>query len=191
MALPSVRYEYRIALSHVDRGVHEELVAVASRHPSETAEHLTLRVLAWCLLYRPGLSFGPGLCDGEAADLEAREGPADGRYLLWAECGAAEASRLRRIVHQHSGAEVHVVLSDERRRRELLDGLAALPHGIKGAERVTLWQIDAKLVEALARHDQRRQRWTVTVVGGHLYVDADGEVVDGPASAAAIDQSRV
>lgn len=181
MALPSTRYEYRLALSDVERGVQLETTVVAARHPSETAEHLTLRVLAFCLLHRDGLVFGAGLSDGDASDLEARD--PGGRVLLWAECGAVEAGRLRRIVQQNAGAKVHVVLADERRRRELLDGIAALPHGIKDAARVTLWRIDQPLVGALARLEERRQRWSVTVVGGHLYVDAGGENLDGEAVA--------
>ena len=177
MALSSVRYEYRLSLSDTDRGVHLDTSLIAARHPSETAEHLTLRVLAYCLLHCDGLSFGAGLSDGDASDLEARDG--GGRVTLWAECGSTDATRLRKIVQQNAGAAVHVVLSDDRRRRELDAGIAALPHGIRDADRVTLWRIDPRLVEALSRHEARRQVWGVTLVGGHLYIEADGENLDG------------
>jgi len=183
MALPSTRYEYRVALAHVDRGVQAEATVVAMRHPSETAEHLVLRVLAFCLLHRDDLAFGPGLCDGDGSDLEARAG---GEVTLWAECGAVEAAKLKRIVHGNPRAEVHVVLADPRRERELREGLSSLPHGIKGVERVTLWRLDPALVQALARREARRQRWSVTIVEGHLYVDADGESVDGEATATSL-----
>ena len=176
MALPSIRHEYKVALADLERDHHAELTVVAARHPSETAEHLVLRVLGFCLLHRDGLVFGPGLSDGEAADLVARDG---GRLTLWGECGAIEATKLRRVVQQNSDAEVHVVLGDERRRRELREGLQALPHGLKGQERVTVWRLDPELVTTLARHDGRRQRWSITRVDGHLYVDVDGESVDG------------
>jgi uncharacterized protein YaeQ len=69
MALQATRYEYRITLSHVDRGRDVQETVLAARHPSETAEHLTLRVLAWCLLNEERVAFGPGLSDGEMADL--------------------------------------------------------------------------------------------------------------------------
>src|SRR5262245_61671728 len=177
MALPSIRHEYRLALAHVDRGIQIEATVIAARHPSETAEHLALRVLAFCLLHREGLVFGPGLSDGDASDLEVRGG--DGRFALWAECGAVDAVKLRRIVQQNADAEVHVVLGDERRRRELLDGVAGLRHGIKGGERVTLWQVESALVAALAGQQARRQRWSVTIVEGHVYLDIEGASVDG------------
>jgi uncharacterized protein YaeQ len=181
MALPSTRYEYRIALADVARGVETETKVVAARHPSETAEHLVLRVLAYCLLYCEGLAFGPGLCDGDGSDLEARDGA--GAVTIWVECGAVEAAKLRRVVQAHPGAAVHVVLADERRRRALLEGVAALPHGIKDAARVTLWQIAPALVVALAARDGLRQRWTVTIVEGALYADADGASYDGEITA--------
>ena len=184
MALPSIRHEYRIALSHVDRNLQLDTTVIAARHPSETAEHLALRVLALCLLHRDGLVFGAGLSDGDASDLEARDPGGD--LILWAECGAVEATKLRRLVQQNARAEVHVLLSDPRRRRELCDGLAALPHGIRDAERVVLWQIDPALIAALARHEERRQRWTVTIVEGHVYIEVDGESFDGEAAAGAL-----
>jgi uncharacterized protein YaeQ len=187
MALPSIRYEYRIALSHVDKHLQLDTTVIAARHPSETAEHLVLRVLALCLLHRDGLIFGPGLSDGDASDLEVRD--PGGRIALWVECGAVDATKLRRIVQQNAQAEVHVVLADNRRRRELCDGIAALPHGIRDAERVVLWHIDPALVAALAHHEERRQRWTVTIVEGHLYIEVNGEAFDGEAAASALPAS--
>lgn len=117
MALHSTRMEYRIALAHVDRGVTVERAVIAARHPSETAEHLTLRVLAWCLLYEDRLEFGPGLCEPDAADLIARD--LTGRVTAWVECGAATAEKLRKVVQHNPGAAVHVVLDDDLRRDEL------------------------------------------------------------------------
>lgn len=184
MALPSTRYEYRLFLSNVDRGAQLDTTLIAARHPSETAEHLVLRLLAYCLLARDGLTFGAGLSHGDASDLEAHD--AGGRVSCWVECGAVEAQKLRRVVQANAGAEVHVVLGDERRWRELQAGLAALPHGIKDASRVTIWRLSPELVSALAQRDDRRQKWSVTVVGGHLYCEADGDSFDGEAEPTAL-----
>ena len=71
MALPSARFEFRRTLSDADRGVSVQQSAIVARHPSETAERLILRVLAFCLLFGERLEFGPGLSDPEAADLRA------------------------------------------------------------------------------------------------------------------------
>ena len=69
------------------------MTVVAALHPSETAEHLALRILSWCLLYQEGLAFGPGLGDPEAADLWAHD--LTGRLSTWIECGAVDAEKLR------------------------------------------------------------------------------------------------
>jgi uncharacterized protein YaeQ len=182
MALPSTRLEFRIALAHVDRGVERAESVVVARHPSETAEHVMLRVLAWCLLPEEGLEFGPGLCDPEAADLWARD--LAGRTTAWIECGAAAPEKLRRVIQHHAGAAVHVVVSDDERaararREELAEALAGWRRAPRGFAEVTWWSIDPALVQALATVEERRQRWSVTVVGDHLYIEADGRSLDG------------
>ena len=48
MALPSTLHHFDVALANVDRGVQLDLAVKAARHPSETAERLWLRLLAYC-----------------------------------------------------------------------------------------------------------------------------------------------
>ena len=177
MALTPTRVEVRLTLAQLDAGQHLEETVVLARHPSETAEHLVLRMLAWCLLRRDGLAFGAGLSDGDAADL-CIEAPGGG-YALWVECGAADLDKLRKVASQNQRAEVCVVFAGPRRRAELLSQLAAHEKSRKGLDRVRLHTVDAALVAALARHEARRQKWTVTIVEGHAYVEVDGEPVDG------------
>ena len=176
MALPSVRLEYRLTLSHVDRGLELEQGLIVARHPSETAEHVTLRVLAWCLLREERLEMGPGLSDPDVADLWTRD--LTGRLTTWVECGSVDPERLRKILLHNSGAAVHVVLGSERRRDELLEALAEWKKPPRAA--LTVWTVDAALLAGLAAREERRQVWTVTVVGGHIYVDAGGVNIDGP-----------
>lgn len=173
MALAPTRREFRITLSQVDRGLERSETVICAQHPSETGEHLTLRVLAWCLLPEEGLAFGPGLSTPEAADLWAHD--LTGRLTAWIECGAARGEALRKVVQANPGAQVHVVLSDPKRRAELCAEL----EGWRRAGEVSLWMVDAALVAALAAREERRQRWTVTVVGDHFYIDADGTNLDG------------
>ena len=177
MALSSTRIEYRIALSHVDRGIEMTDTVIAALHPSETAEHLTLRALSYCLLYQDRIEFGPGLGDPEAADLWAHD--LTGRLSLWVECGTASGDKLRKVVQHNSGAAVHAVFGSDRRRQDLLDEVAGWPRVPKGLGAIELWTVDAALLGALAARDQRRHRWTVTIVGDHFYIDADGENLDG------------
>src|SRR5262245_12266517 len=117
MALPATRLEYRIALSHVERGVDRREAVVVAQHPSETAVHVTLRVLAWCLLNEERLEFGPGLSDPDVADLWTRD--LTGALTTWIECGTADGEKVRKVLQHNPGIVVHAVLSEPRRRDEL------------------------------------------------------------------------
>ncbi|HEY2745395.1 MAG TPA: YaeQ family protein, partial [Polyangia bacterium] len=167
-------------LSHVDRGIDLAETLYVARHPSETQEHVVLRVLAWCLLHEEGIAMGPGLSTPEAADLWTHD--ATGRLTTWIECGGATAERLRKSLSQHSGARTHVVFDDARAaealRSELVD--ARWP---RSCPPPTLWTIDAPLVAALAAGEERRARWAVTIVGDHFYVDIEGRSLNGAVTA--------
>ena len=155
MALQPTRLEYRVTLSHVDRAIDlAETTLYVARHPSETQEHVTLRLLAWCLLYEPGIAFGPGLSTPDAADLWTHD--ATGRLTTWIECGAATAERLRKSLQHHAGAKSHVVLDDARATDELRAELADA-RWPRACPPPTLWTIDPALVAALAAPEDRRQ----------------------------------
>ncbi len=177
MALPTTRMEFKIALSNVERGVDLTESVIVGRHPSESAEHVTLRLLAWCLLHEDGLAFGPGLSDAEGADLLARDGT--GRATTWIECGASSWEKVKRVLSQNGGVQVHGVFAGPRRKDELLAQIAELPRPPKDLHALALWTIDSALVTSLSLSEARRQRWTVTVVEGHVYIDADGKSFDG------------
>jgi uncharacterized protein YaeQ len=178
MALPSTRMDFRVELSHVDRGREASERVVVARHPSESAEHVILRVLAYCLFHEEGLAFGPGLADAEGADLWTRD-PA-GRLTTWIECGTASFEKLKKVVQHNAGVAVHALFSDVRRRDELLEAARA-PGARAGkvADAISVWSVEPRLVAALAEKDARSRKWAVTIVGDHLYVEADGVPLDG------------
>jgi len=176
MALSPTRLDYRLRLSHVDRALELEESVLVSRHPSETQAHAVSRLLAWCLLRQEGLEFGPGLSTPEAADLWAR-GPT-GDLTVWVECGAATADRMRKVLQHNHRVEAHVVLDNAARAEELAGELAALKLP-RGAKPLTIWILDQSMLRALAERDERRQKWVVTIVGDHFYIDADGIAIDG------------
>ena len=122
MALQPTRYEFRLTLSQVDRGVEATETLIAARHPSETQRHLTLRILAWCLLHEEGLQFGPGLSTPDTADLWTHD--LTGRLTNWIECGTIPGDRLRKSLLHHTGAHSHVVTDDAEDARVLLEELA-------------------------------------------------------------------
>jgi uncharacterized protein YaeQ len=188
MALPSTRMDFRIELSHVDRGVQASERVVVARHPSESMDHVVLRVLAYCMFHEDGLAFGPGLSDAEGADLWTRD-PA-GAVTTWIECGAAPFDRLKKIVQHNAGAAVHALFSDARRRDELLEAARA-PGARAGkvADAISVWTVDPRLVAALAGKEARSSKWAVTIVGDHFYIEVDGATLDGELRRGRLDEA--
>jgi uncharacterized protein YaeQ len=180
MALQPTRLEFRLTLSHVDRGIDVTETLYVARHPSETQEHVVLRVLAWCLLHEEGLAMGPGLSTPDAADLWTHD--ATGRLTTWIECGTATADRLRKALQHHSGARCHVVL-DDARAADALDAELAETRWPRSCPPPMVWIVDAALVGALAQGDDRRARWAVTIVGDHFYIVIDGRTLNGAVTA--------
>jgi uncharacterized protein YaeQ len=74
MALTPTIYRVSIHLSHIDRGCYEHLQATVARHPSETAERLVARLLAYALCYEPDLVFTKGIAAGDEPDLWRKGG---------------------------------------------------------------------------------------------------------------------
>jgi uncharacterized protein YaeQ len=172
----AVPLQFRIALSHVDRGIDRVQNVIVERHRLETREHLILRVLAWCLFYDDELRFGPGLSARNAADLWARD--STGRTTVWVECGAADADALRKVVLHNRGVAIHVLFGDPEGSAELLRQIGDLKRRPPELDSIGIWGVDPELVARLATSDHQRQRWSVTVVGDHLYVESDGVTFD-------------
>src|SRR5262245_11314920 len=87
-------YTLSIDLSDIDRGVYETLELRVARHPSETAEYMLTRVLAYCLEYTEGIAFSKGLSDPDEPAISIRD--LTGALQAWIDVGAPEAARLYR-----------------------------------------------------------------------------------------------
>jgi uncharacterized protein YaeQ len=172
------RREYRLTLSHVDRGVNVERPVLLSRHPLEDDAHLATRMLAYCLLHEERLEFGPGLDEGDEPDLLARD--LTGTLVTWVGCGALSPKRVRKVLQHNRAAAVHAVFDLRARRDAFVAEVASWgERAPRGWDRLHLWTLPEAVVERLAALEAPRQRWLVTIVGEHLYVDAEGEMVDG------------
>jgi uncharacterized protein YaeQ len=143
MASGATVYVFTVRLADADRGVYETLNLRLARHPSETAEYLLTRLLAYCLEYTEGIALSSGLSEPDEPAIAVRD--LTGMLLTWIEVGLPEAARLhkaakaaRRVVvyahrdtgpwllrlkgaHIHRGAALEIRIPD----RELLGALVA------------------------------------------------------------------
>ncbi len=176
MALPAALYDLDIALAHVDAGVDRRLSVKVARHPSESLERLWLRVLAYCWLWREGISFGPGLCEPDEPDVLARD--LTGEVVLWVRVGRPDPERLQRDADRHARARVAALFESPQRLEAF--AAAASEAGLARLDQVELAAVDPAFLRRLCEIDERRCRFSLTIVGDHLYLDRGGTTIEGP-----------
>jgi uncharacterized protein YaeQ len=104
MALKSTIYKAELQVADMDRNYYADHPLTLACHPSETAERMMVRVLAFALNAHELLAFGKGLSDVDEPDLWRRDltgaveqwievGQPDDRTVLKA-CGKADEVRV-------------------------------------------------------------------------------------------------
>jgi uncharacterized protein YaeQ len=167
MALPSTVHNIEVALSHVDRGVYEQLSLKAARHPSETEEYYLTRLLAYCLEFDEGISFSRGgVSDPDDPPLMIKD--LTGGWMSWIEIGAPNAARL----HQASKASPRVALYTHKEPRILMRGYEG--QRIHKAEEVEIYAMDRDFLASLVDSLDRRIEWALSVTDSELFLDVGG-----------------
>ncbi len=162
MAQTATIFVISIDLSDLDRGVYETFELRVARHPSETAEYMLVRVLAYCLEYEEGIALTDGVSSGDEPALLVRD--LTGRVTAWIEVGMPDAARL----HRGSKLAGRVAVYTHRDVRQLLAQLAG--ERIHRADQMRLRSFDRTIVEVIAGLIDRRTSMAVSVSGGELLV---------------------
>ncbi len=162
MAQTATIYVLSIDLNEMDRGVYERLELRVARHPSETAEFMLVRVLAYCLEYEEGIAFGNDLSSGDEPAVLIRD--MTGRLTGWFEVGMPDASRM----HRGSKAAGRVGLYTHRDIRQVLGQFEGAKIHRAGEIRVRAFERQA--VETIAALIDRRTGMSVSVTDGDVYV---------------------
>lgn len=170
MALPSTIYRAVIQLSDIDRNRYETLQTTIARHPSETAERLVVRLLAYAICFEPELAFTRGVAAGDEPDLWVK-GP-DGRITLRIEVGLPEPDRLIKA-GRHSERVILFLCGNARPNWEK-QHLAKL----SGISNLTILGLDRDLLGSLANRLERSINWSITITEGSLYLNLDGETLE-------------
>jgi len=171
VALGATVYNFEVGLSDVDRGVYETLAIKAARHPSESAENLVARVLAYCLEYAEGLSFSRGLAEPDEPALALRD--LTGTLNAWIDVGAPDAARL----HKAAKAAPRVAVYAHRNPAALVKSLSG--EKIHRAEALELYAFDAAIISGLVERLQRRTSFDLSVTDRHLFLSIAGDTLSG------------
>ncbi|MEZ4638777.1 MAG: YaeQ family protein [Caldilineaceae bacterium] len=134
----------------------------AARQPSESAEFMTVRVLAYCLEYTEGISLSQGVAAGDEPAIWVRD--LTGQPLAWIEVGLPDAER----IHRGSRMAERAVVYTHRDVEQFLAQLAGKK--IHRAEDVVIYALDRRFVEQLAARIDRRTALTVMRTAGELLV---------------------
>ena len=162
MALGSILYRVNVELSDVDRGIYERLRLRLACHPSESAERLVTRLLAYALLYEPGLEFGRGLSDSEEPALWSHD--STGQLLHWIDVGLPSAERIHAASKRAPRVSIVCHRSLDALEREMRK------KEVHRAEQIQVLLLDPDFVAQLAACLERSGEWTVVHSEGELSV---------------------
>jgi uncharacterized protein YaeQ len=170
MAIGATMYVFTVELNDADRGIYETLEIRAAQHPSEAADYLMTRVLAYCLEYCEGLTFSKGLADRDEPTLFARD--LTGALTLWVEIGTPSPER----VHQASKAAPKVVIYCHKDAELLASRLNGA--GIHRITDVVLYAFDRQFLSDLVKRLDRRLTLSLTITDGHIYCGVSEDSFD-------------
>jgi uncharacterized protein YaeQ len=171
MALSATIYTVSIQLSDVDRAVYESLALKVARHPSESAEHLVTRVLAYCLEYAEGIAFSRGISDPDEPALSVRD--LTGALKVWIDIGSPDAARL----HKAGKSAPRVAVYTHKDPAQLLRQLRG--EKIHRPEALELYAIDRTLIAEFVRRLERRMQIDLSVTDRHLFISVGDATLSG------------
>jgi uncharacterized protein YaeQ len=171
MAQGSTMYVFTVRLADADRGVYETLALRVAQHPSETAEFLVTRLLAYCLEYTEGIAFSRGVSSPEEPTIAVRD--LTGALQTWIDIGLPEAARLHKAAKAARRVAVYA-------HRDIAPWLARLEDArIHRAEALEIHVMDRELVAGLVLRLERRLEFDLSVSDGNLYVSLGDATLTG------------
>ena len=166
MAAGATIYTLAIEPSDADRNVYTSFDLRVARHPSETAEFMLARTLAYCLEYQDGIELTDGVAAVDEPAVLVRD--LTGRITAWIEVGAPAAERL----HRGSKAAGRCAVYAHRDPAPWLAQLAG--EKIHRAAEIPVQSFDRAFMAQASAAVSRRAKLALSVTGRHVYLDIDG-----------------
>jgi uncharacterized protein YaeQ len=167
MALTATIHNFTVQLADVDRAVYQDFELRLARHPSETAEFMLARLLAYCLEWQEGIALSEGVAAVDEPAVLVRD--LTGRVTAWIEVGAPDAERLHRGSKLAGRAAVYT-------HRDPVNLLGQLNgKKIHRAADIPLYFFGRGWLESVAAALERRNAMTLSVTERQLYLDLNGK----------------
>lgn len=172
MGTAATIHTFALSLADIDRGVYADLELRVARHPSETAEFLLSRVIAYCLEYQEGIAFTDGIAAVDEPAVVVRD--LTGRLTAWIEVGAPDAERL----HRGSKLAGRAAVYTHRDASQVLGQLAG--KRIQRASEIPIHTFEREFVQHAVAAIQRRNTGSLSVTERHLYQHLNGQAFTTP-----------
>lgn len=166
MALKSTIYKAELSVSDMDRPYYGSHALTIAKHPSENDARMMVRLLAFACEASETLIFTRGLDEPDEPDLW--EKTLTGEIAHWIELGQPDDSRLKRAAARAD--RVTVFTYNGASAREWWKGMAGKAGKLRN---VTIYNVPAEAVEALAALAQRAMRLSVTIQDSEIWVSDD------------------
>ena len=170
MALKATVFKAMVQIADMDRRYYADHVLTLARHPSETDEHLMVRLLGFVMFADYGLAFGKGLSSNEEPDLWQKD--LTGEIKLWLEVGLPDAGIIRRACGR---PEQVVVLSYGR----IADICWSRNRGVlKMLHNLTVLYVPSKSTLALAALANRTMQLQFAIQEGHIMMTSKAGMIE-------------
>lgn len=167
MALKATIYKAELQIADMDRNYYADHSLTLARHPSETDERMMVRLLAFVLFAREGLTFGKGLCVDDEPDLWQKD--LTGTINLWIDVGHPDEKWLRKacnrsdqVVLINYGGRASDIWWDQNK------------NAIARLDKLTVLNLATEAVDELRVLAKRGMRLQCTVQDGQVWI-TDGQ----------------
>ncbi|MHA6204101.1 YaeQ family protein [Dyella soli] len=163
MALNATIYKAELQVSDMDRHYYATHALTVARHPSETAERLMVRLLAFALYADDRLEFGKGLSDEDEPALWRKA--YTGEIEQWIELGQPDEARIRKACGR---SQQVVVINYSGRGADIW--WEKIAGSLSRNRNLTVLDIASETVDMLAAMSERGMRLQCLIQDGQLQV---------------------
>lgn len=175
MALKAIIHKANVSFSDLDQNVYADHEITIARHPSETAERMMVRLLAWVLNVPENndqgtLEFGKDMFEPEEPSLVRND--LTGLRMHEIEIGQPEEKRLVRACGRSKQVTVYTFANTA------AAWWAGVAEKLAKVRNLSVWQLPSEQTQALAGLVDRTMTLQITVQDGVITVDGGGKSVE-------------
>ncbi len=164
-------YSFNVNLNDSSRGVYTSFRVKTPRHPYESLEHLTGRVLALAHSHQEGLVFSQGMFDEKEPTIWKKD--ILEKVECWVQLGVPDRRKLERALKQNPRGEFRIYFYEPAQ----VEAFCWMLRGSRTnwVEPISFYQFDPELLEDLAKHDVSSSSWEITILDSTMYLNVNGQ----------------